>query len=170
VPFVTLSFFPRAVSDSPVTPPRDLSAWAELVQTFLHDCVSKFSAAEVGRWRLEVWNEPNFPPFWRSDFDQYLKLYRVTSDAVSRTGYTVRLGGPALVYTPDSDGAALMEAFLRFLAAEPAMQCTFISYHHRKGAWFLTRTPRGSAACKPRHRRLPSPSCVWLLAESVGWS
>ena len=29
-----------------------------------------------------------------------------------------------------------MEAFLRFLADEPGMQCTFISYH-RKGAWFL---------------------------------
>jgi hypothetical protein len=136
VPFVTLSFFPPAVSDSPVTPPRDFSAWAELVQAFLHACVSKFGAAEVGRWRLEVWNEPNFAPFWRSNFDRYLDLYRATSDAVSRTGYAVRLGGPTLVYTPDSDGAALMETFLRFLANEPAMQCNFISYH-RKGAWFL---------------------------------
>jgi hypothetical protein len=136
VPFVTLSFFPLAVSPSPVAPPGDFSLWAELVQAFLHAAVARFGAEEIRRWRLEVWNEPNFQPFWAGNFDQYLSLYRATSQAVSRTGYAVRLGGPTLVYTPDSDGAALMERFLRFLAEEPAMQCDFISYH-RKGAWFL---------------------------------
>jgi glycosyl hydrolase family 39 (putative alpha-L-iduronidase) len=136
VPFVTLSFFPFAVSASPVVPPQDFSLWAKLVQAFLTATVVRFGTKEVARWRFEVWNEPNFRPFWAGNFDQYLNLYRVTSEAVSHTGYPVRLGGPALVYTPDSDGIVLIERFLRFLADEVAVQCNFISYH-RKGAWFL---------------------------------
>ena len=136
VPFVTLSFFPAAVSASPVMPPDGLSLWQELVQAFMHAIAGRFGASEIGRWRLEVWNEPNYRPFWGGSFAQYLDLYRATSEAVVRAGYAVRLGGPAVVYTPDSDGVVLMERFLRFLADEPSVQCDFISYH-RKGAWFL---------------------------------
>ena len=169
VPYVTLSFFPPAVAQSPVTPPADFSAWAELLQSFLHATVARFGAAEVGRWRFEVWNEPNFPPFWHADFTQYLNLYRATSEAVSRTGYSVRLGGPTLVYTPDSDGAALMERFLRFLADEPAMQCSFISYH-RKGAWFLDQDAPGSEDCRRQHRKLPTPSCALRHSGPADWN
>src|SRR4051794_13163225 len=34
-PFLTLSFFPTAVSESPVKPPQDLSDWEHLVRSFL---------------------------------------------------------------------------------------------------------------------------------------
>jgi glycosyl hydrolase family 39 (putative alpha-L-iduronidase) len=135
-PFVTLSFFPMAVSPSPVVPPQDFVVWTELVQAFLNAVVARFGPGEISRWRFEVWNEPNYQPFWAGNFEQYLDLYRATNEAVWRAGYHVRLGGPTVVYTPDSDGALLIERFLRFLADEPAVQCNFISYH-RKGAWFL---------------------------------
>jgi glycosyl hydrolase family 39 (putative alpha-L-iduronidase) len=135
-PFLTLSFFPMAVSPSPVVPPQDFVVWTELVQAFLNAAVVRFGPEEVLRWRFEVWNEPNFQPFWAGNFKQYMDLYRATNEAVRRSGYRVRLGGPTVVYTPDSDGAELIERFLRFLADEPAVQCNFVSYH-RKGAWLL---------------------------------
>ncbi|MBV8616305.1 MAG: hypothetical protein JOY66_21400 [Acetobacteraceae bacterium] len=133
VPFVGLTFFPSAVSPSPIQPPPSFERWQKLVRTFLDQCVARFGAAEVGRWWFEVWNEPNMPPFWSGSFEEYLALYRATSEAVLRAGHAVRLGGPAVAYTPD-EGARLMERFLAFLHGEPGVKCDFISLH-RKGIW-----------------------------------
>ncbi|MBV9117217.1 MAG: hypothetical protein JOY63_07610, partial [Acetobacteraceae bacterium] len=95
VPFVGLTFFPAAVSPSPIQPPPSFDRWQTLVRTFLDQCVARFGAAEVGRWWFEVWNEPNMPPFWSGSFEEYLALYRATSEAVLSAGHAVRLGGPA---------------------------------------------------------------------------
>ncbi|MFL5288180.1 MAG: GH39 family glycosyl hydrolase [Rhodopila sp.] len=95
--------------------------------------VQRFGGAEVGQWWLEVWNEPNMSPFWSGSFDQYLDLYRATSEAVQRSGHAVRIGGPAVAYMPD-EGAGLVKRFLDFLHREPAVKCDFISLH-RKGIW-----------------------------------
>ncbi|MFL5257442.1 MAG: GH39 family glycosyl hydrolase [Rhodopila sp.] len=133
VPFVGLTFFPSAVSPKPIQPPPSFDNWQTLVQAFLDQSVQRFGAAEVGRWWLEVWNEPNMPPFWGGSFDQYLDLYRATSDVVQRSGYTIRIGGPVVAYMPD-EGAMLVERFLDFLHREPTVKCDFISLH-RKGIW-----------------------------------
>jgi hypothetical protein len=133
VPFVGLTFFPSAVSPKPIQPPAGFDNWQKLVRAFLDQSVQRFGAAEVGRWWLEVWNEPNMPPFWGGNFDQYLDLYRATSDVVQRSGHAVRIGGPVVAYMPD-EGAGLVERFLDFLHREPAVKCDFISLH-RKGIW-----------------------------------
>ncbi|HYZ63167.1 MAG TPA: hypothetical protein VE650_11995 [Acetobacteraceae bacterium] len=133
VPFLPLTFFPPAVSPVPTQPPPDWTRWRALVRGFVDACVRRFGAAEVGRWWFEAWNEPNMPPFWRGSFDQYLDLYRATSETVRASGHRIRLGGPALAYT-QGEGPALMERFLRALAAEPDLKCDFISLH-RKGVW-----------------------------------
>jgi Glycosyl hydrolases family 39 len=133
-PFVGLTFFPRAVSTGPVVPPPDgYAAWQRLVRGFLDAVTARFGAAAVGRWWFEAWNEPNMPPFWGGSFDQYLDLYRATSEAVLASGHTIRLGGPALAYLP-GEGRPLMERFLAFLHREPKVKCDFVSMH-RKGIW-----------------------------------
>src|SRR5690606_38637717 len=99
-PFVALTFFPPAVSPSPIEPPADLAPWRRLVHGFLDAAVARFGAEELRRWWLEVWNEPNMPTFWRGDFERYLDLYRATSEAVRASDYAVRLGGPAIAYMP----------------------------------------------------------------------
>jgi xylan 1,4-beta-xylosidase len=134
VPFVNLTFFPPAVSPSPIEPPADFSRWQRLVREFLDAAVARFGAPEVARWWLEVWNEPNMPPFWRGSFDRYLDLYRATVEAVRASGHRVRLGGPAIAWMPPDEGPSLMERFLRFLHDEPGMPCDFLSFH-RKGIW-----------------------------------
>jgi glycosyl hydrolase family 39 (putative alpha-L-iduronidase) len=147
VPFVALTFFPAAVSSSPIEPPTDLSRWQTLVRAFLDRAVERFGAEEVSRWWFEAWNEPNMPPFWRGDFDRYLDLYRATAEAVRDSGHRVRLGGPAIAWMPPrGDSADLMQRFLEFLRAEPEVQCDFLSYH-RKGIWTNEET-------EPRLERL----------------
>ncbi len=131
-PFVPLTFFPAAVSAGPVMPPPNgYAAWQRLVRGFLDAAIARFGAAEVGRWWFEAWNEPNMPPFWAGSFDQYLDLYRATSEAVAP--YAIRLGGPVLAYMP-GEGLPLMERFLAFLQREPGIKCDFVSMHC-KGLW-----------------------------------
>ncbi len=135
VPFLPLSFFPAAVSASPIEPPADGDArWQELVRAFLDGVVARFGSAEVERWWFEVWNEPNMPPFWRGDFDRYLRLYRATAEAVRASGHEVRLGGPVIAWMPGGEGEALMTRFLEFLRDAPEVPCGFLSFH-RKGVW-----------------------------------
>jgi xylan 1,4-beta-xylosidase len=134
VPFLPLTFFPAAVSPSPIEPPPDDARWRELVRAFLDGVVARFGAAEVGRWWFEVWNEPNMPPFWRGDFDGYLRLYRATAEAVRASGHKLRLGGPVIAWMPNGEGEALMTRFLEFLRDAPELPCDFLSFH-RKGIW-----------------------------------
>src|SRR3954451_5230520 len=100
VPFLPLTFFPRAVSTAPTLPPPSWVRWQALVRGFLDACGARFGAREVARWWFEVWNEPNMQPFWQGSFDQYVDLYRATSDAVRASGHRIRLGGPVLAYMP----------------------------------------------------------------------
>jgi hypothetical protein len=136
-PFVVLGFFPPAVSDSPIAPPDSWDAWKTLVRAFLTELAadSRFGPDAIRQWWFEVWNEPNEGRFWRGTAEQYLDLHRATSEAVRETGLSIRLGGPAIAYKPeqgDEYGRPWMERFLRFLVAEPDVQCDFVSLH-RKG-------------------------------------
>ena len=133
VPFLPLAFFPAAVSPRPIDPPADFTRWQALVRGFLDAAAARFGAAEVARWWLEVWNEPNMPPFWGGGFDRYLDLYRATAAAVRDAGHAVRLGGPVIAWMPE-EGPRLMRRFLEFLRDEPGLPCDFLSYH-RKGVW-----------------------------------
>jgi hypothetical protein len=144
--FLPLTFFPAAVSASPIEPPPDDARWQELVRAFLDRVVSRFGAAEVARWWFEVWNEPNMPPFWRGDFERYLRLYRATAEAARASGHRVRLGGPAIAWMPGGEGEALMVRFLEFLRDAPEVPCDFLSFH-RKGIWTNDET-------EPRMERL----------------
>jgi hypothetical protein len=145
VPFIALTFFPAAISPSPTQPPPNFSTWRVLVRTFLDRIADRYGASALRDWWFEAWNEPNMPPFWGGTFEQYLDLYRATSEAVLESGHSIRLGGPVIAYTPQ-DGPHLMERFLAFLAREPDVKCDFISFH-RKGIWTTEET-------EPRVERL----------------
>ncbi|CAN5443848.1 hypothetical protein BH09CHL1_BH09CHL1_02050 [soil metagenome] len=135
--FISLGFFPPAVSSSPITPPANFANWKRLITAFLSQLTTdeRFGAEAIKSWSFEVWNEPNEGRFWIGSFEQYLDLYRATSEAIQELGLRVRLGGPAMAYKPESeadDGQETMTKFLDFLRDEPNVLCDFISYH-RKG-------------------------------------
>jgi Glycosyl hydrolases family 39 len=137
IPFVTLGFFPPAISDSPIAPPTDWTAWQRLIREFLAALVSdpRFGKDRIRDWWFEAWNEPNEGRFWSGTQDDYFALYRATSEVVVESGLSIRFGGPAIAYKPQispDDGAPWMERFLRFIASDSALRCDFISLH-RKG-------------------------------------
>jgi hypothetical protein len=141
-PFIGLNFFPKAVSAHAATPPASLDNWKLLIRRFL-DALAvdpRFGPA-IRNWWFEVWNEPNGQPFWRGRYNPgYFDLYRATSEAVLASGHPVRIGGPAIVYRRDAASRRDMEAFLRFLHAEPGVKCDFLSLH-AKGIWSSSAEP-----------------------------
>jgi Glycosyl hydrolases family 39 len=131
-PFLGLTFFPPAVSPSPIAPPTSFNAWQALIRAFLEELAAHFGSQALRTWWFEVWNEPNVDSFWAGDFEDYLNLYRATSDVVLASGIDIRLGGPALAYLLESSanaGRPTMERFLRFLNDEPGIKCDFLSLH-----------------------------------------
>jgi len=137
IPFIALGFFPPAVSASSVQPPETWDAWKLLVRSFLAALVAdeRFGPAAISDWWFEVWNEPNEGRFWLGTPDDYLALYRATSEAVAEAGVSIRLGGPAIAYKPQVEpesGAPWIDRFLQFIVADSSLQCDFISLH-RKG-------------------------------------
>ncbi|WP_165372557.1 GH39 family glycosyl hydrolase [Nocardioides iriomotensis] len=105
-PVLELGWTPRALApDEPwheitpaglADPPRDLSAWADLVEAFVRHLRERYGDDELARgWALEVWNEPNLGCFWTGDQQDYLDLYDASVAAIRRAHPTLPVAGPA---------------------------------------------------------------------------
>lgn len=143
VPFVVLGWFPPAISDSPIQPPREWDRWKRLVRTFFQDLADdpRFGPDAIATWWFEPWNEPNEGRFWSGTEEEYRDLYRATSEVVAELRLPIRLGGPAIAYKPQQVpdfGAPWMGRFLRFIADDPDLRLDFVSLH-RKGT--VDRSP-----------------------------
>ncbi|WP_448061294.1 GH39 family glycosyl hydrolase [Cellulomonas hominis] len=109
-PFLELGFMPTDLASGDqtvfwwrgnVTPPHDHRAWAGLVTATLRHLIDRYGIDEVRGWPIEVWNEPNLPHFWSADQEAYLRLYRVTAEAVKSVDAGLAVGGPAI--SPGAD-------------------------------------------------------------------
>jgi xylan 1,4-beta-xylosidase len=131
-PFVELSFMPETLASGHttvfsyrgnVTPPKDYSQWATLVQNLTAHWVERYGAAEVRKWFFEVWNEPNLPAFWTGSQEDYFKLYRCTVTAIKSIDESLQVGGPV---TADNQW---IPEFLDF-CKKNAVPVDFVSTHH----------------------------------------
>lgn len=137
IPFVSLGFFPPAVSPSPIEPPAEWGGWRKLVRAFFEGLAQdrRFGLDAIAEWWFEVWNEPNEGRFWSGTQEQYHDLYRATSEIVSSLDLPIRLGGPAIAYKPQQApdaGEPWMGRFFAFIASDPDLRLDFVSIH-RKG-------------------------------------
>lgn len=78
-----------------VTPPKDISFWYDLVQSFTLHITERYGEDEVKTWFFEVWNEPNLDCFWAGDKEDYFKLYEYSAKAVKAVCSDYKIGGPA---------------------------------------------------------------------------
>ncbi|MFY1670301.1 GH39 family glycosyl hydrolase [Plantactinospora sp. WMMB334] len=133
-PFVELGFMPAELASGTqtvfwwrgnVTPPRSESEWADLVRATLAHLVDRYGLAEVRRWPIEVWNEPNLEQFWQgADEKAYHRLYEVTAHAVKEVDADLQVGGPAL--SPGADD--WLPRFADFVASRD-VPVDFVSKH-----------------------------------------
>ena len=122
--------YPKTVSGSVQSPPKDFSLWGELVRRFTEHLVERYGKAAVSTWYFEVWNEPDIG-YWQGTPEQYLKLYDYSVAAVRKVLPTAKVGGPATT----GRGMTLLEAFLKHCANDKSaatgqpIPLDFISFH-----------------------------------------
>lgn len=74
----------------------------------------------------EIWNEPDFKPFWRGTPEEYYQLYEKCAKAILAADAGVKIGGPA--NTTHNDYTGLEESFLEFIKAND-LPLDFYTFH-----------------------------------------
>jgi xylan 1,4-beta-xylosidase len=131
-PFVELGFMPSALASGTqtvfwwkgnVTPPKSYDKWAGLITALVRHWEQRYGIDEVKTWYFEVWNEPDISGFYTSTLEEYLKLYRVTAEAIKKVNPSYRVGGPASAIPYKFE-----EALVQFCATEK-VPIDFVSTH-----------------------------------------
>lgn len=131
-PFVELGFMPGPLASGKktvfkyqgnITPPKDYTQWAELIESLVSHCVERYGESEVKEWLFEVWNEPNLKEFWSGTQRDYFRLYRYTAEAIKRISPSLKVGGPATA------NSAWIEDFVAFCDRND-VPADFVSTHY----------------------------------------
>lgn len=135
-PFVELSFMPSELASGPrtfgfyngnITPPASYEAWGAFIKDFTTFLVDRYGLAQVSKWPIEVWNEPNLTGiFWTGKQPDYFQLYKAAAVAVKSVHPSLQVGGPA------TSSTAWLPEFLSFCAQENA-PVDFVSTHIYSG-------------------------------------
>jgi len=86
--------YPKTVTGSVQSPPKDFAQWGELVRRFTAHLVERYGKEAVSTWYFEVWNEPDIQ-YWQGTPEQYFKLYDYSVAAVRKELPNAIVGGPA---------------------------------------------------------------------------
>jgi xylan 1,4-beta-xylosidase len=131
-PFVELGFMPSALASGKdtvfwwkgnVTPPKSYDKWAALITALVRHWEQRYGTEELKTWYFEVWNEPDIKPFYTATLEEYLKLYRITAEAIKKINLAYRVGGPASAIPYQFE-----EALVQFCAKEK-VPIDFVSTH-----------------------------------------
>ena len=126
-------------------PPKDFDAWRRLVQALASHFVERHGAAEVARWRFEVWNE-----MWGVSFPEpYMALYNASAAGVKAAHPALKVGGPATMRLEHLDDFVARAAAL-------GAPVDFVSSHFYPPTRRGTRWGRAACvlrACQPSRAR-----------------
>ena len=107
--------------------PPDFAKYAQFVQHIvMHYNQGWANGFMYGIKYFEIWNEPDFVPFWSGTPDQYHDLYKAIANAIKATDSTALVGGPAISTFNDKTG--LRTTFLQYLN-DNKVPLDFYSFH-----------------------------------------
>jgi len=126
--------YPKTVSGSVQSPPKDYAMWGELCRRVTEHFVQRYGKAEVATWYFEVWNEPDIS-YWQGTPADYLKLYDYSVAGVRKALPEARVGGPGSTGPGSQRAITFLTNFLNHCAndknaatGEP-IPLDFISFH-----------------------------------------
>jgi xylan 1,4-beta-xylosidase len=140
--------YPKTVSGSVQSPPKDYAMWGELVRRFTEHLVQRYGKEQVSTWYFEVWNEPDIS-YWQGTPAEYLKLYDYSVAGVRKALPNAIVGGPASTGPGSERSIAFLANFLNHCANDKnaatgeAIPLDFISFH-----------PKGSPTLVDGHVRM----------------
>jgi xylan 1,4-beta-xylosidase len=146
--------YPKTISGSVQSPPKDYAMWGELVRRVTEHFVQRYGRVAVSTWYFEVWNEPDIS-YWQGTPADYLKLYDYSVAGVRKALPNAMVGGPAVTGPGSNRATTFLQNFLNHCAND-------------KNAWtgepipldFITFHPKGSprlipaTADQPGHVRM----------------
>jgi hypothetical protein len=117
----------------------------------------------VGRWPVEVWNEPNLDFYWQgASKENYFPLYEGSVLAIKSIDPAIRVGGPATCGISDD----WVEDFLAFVRPR-GLPLDFFSRHLYAGQPPRARTPELFYQGLSDPERPPSRSCARYARAST---
>jgi xylan 1,4-beta-xylosidase len=134
--------YPRTVSGSVQSPPKNYAMWGELVRRFTEHLVQRYGKAQVATWYFEVWNEPDIG-YWQGTPAEYNKLYDYSVAGVRKALPNAIVGGPGSTGPGIERSIAFLTNFLSHCAndknaatGEPT-PLDFVSFHPKGNAMFV---------------------------------
>lgn len=168
-PLVEIGFMPSDLASDSRTifywkangsPPKDYRKWADFISDFTATLEAHFGAAEVRRWRFEIWNEPNLDGFWTGGNQaEYFRLYDASVRAIKSIDPVLKVGGPSTA------GAAWVPAFLAHAKAA-GVPVDFVTTHTYgvKGG-FLDEKGEGDNKLDPDPNSIAAD--VWRVRREI---
>lgn len=139
-PFICLSYMPLLFASKSTSffnyqgntsPPKEMSQWLSLVQSFMMNCINRYGLDPVSEWYFQVWTEfPVHDIHWSGTFEQYFELYKQTALLIKGISPSLKVGPAAENFHTDDQ---LSEKLLEF-CQENAVPLDFYScniYHNR---------------------------------------
>ncbi len=107
--------------------PADFDKYAEVVKhVVMHYNQGWANGFTYGIKYFEIWNEPDFKPFWGGTGDQYHELYGKVATAIRATEPTALIGGPA--NSTFNDKAGTRTSLMKYIK-DNSLPFDFYSYH-----------------------------------------
>jgi xylan 1,4-beta-xylosidase len=105
-PIMELDFMPTALALNGKREDiyKNATDYKNFIQAVVQHCVDKYTAADVGQWYWEIWNEPDYAGFWNGSnateavgakMTEYYTLYDNAVAAITAVLPNALVGGPA---------------------------------------------------------------------------
>lgn len=119
-PFICLSYMPLPFASKSTSffnyqgntsPPKEMSQWLSLVQSFMTNCINRYGLEQVSTWYFQIWTEfPVNDIHWSGTLEQYFELYRQTSLLIKGISPSIKVGPAAEnFHTHDQPSERLLE-------------------------------------------------------------
>lgn len=104
-PFICLSYMPLPFASKSTSffnyqgntsPPKEMSQWLALVQSFITNCINRYGLDSVSTWYVQIWTEfPVYGIHWSGTLEQYFELYRQTALLIKGISPLIKVGPAA---------------------------------------------------------------------------
>lgn len=136
-PLMQFSYMPEALAEyprktlfnHPVSEPKDITEWAELLSAVTRHCIARYGIEEVRKWLFCVWAQPDTPQqmFGFTSDELFYHFYRESFLAVKKCDSQLTFGSPAFYFALKPGGEKWYFHFLHWCAANDCMP-EFLSF------------------------------------------
>jgi len=133
-PFLELGFMPSKLAStdktifwwkSYISPPKDLSKWTNMIDSFIRHLINRYGISEVLSWYFEFWNEPELEGiFWDGNIQDFYTLFKSTFQAIKNIDERLMVGGFGNINT----GSSWIKDYEK-MAKEDNLKMDFFTFH-----------------------------------------